>query len=148
MTIVGIDPSTKMPAWCRVNGKGEIRYGKSTLEPLEQWIDLFRGADLVVIEGQYLGINTRSLISLSYAVGEIMACAKLAGVEEIEIIPPGMWQEAMLRARRIKRQERKSLSKKVASALIGESIEDSDIADAILLTLYAKIRDKGGENAK
>ena len=138
MLIVGIDPSTKMPAWAKATEKKVFSWGKLTLYPLDKWQKLIKGADLLAIESQYLGKSVSSLIKLAWATGELMACAKLLGVE-VKVVPPSVWQRAMLKLRHdYKRRVNKRLSKATASALVGQKISDDNIADAILITEYIR----------
>ena len=139
MIIVGVDTSTKMPAYCMVDILGtRYNYGKITLEPLSNWVDLFKQANRVFIEGQYAGINPHSLITLSRASGMLLACAKIVNVEA-EIVPPVTWQSHMLKIKhRFTRDKLKRLSKERASELVGENIKDMDIADAIMIAEFSR----------
>ena len=139
MIIIGVDTSTKMPAYCMVDILGtSYNYGKMTLEPLASWLELFKEANKVFIEGQYAGINPHSLITLSRASGMLLACAKLVGIEA-EIIYPSVWQSYMLKVRHhFTRDKLKRISKENASDLVGEKIKDNDISDAIMIAEFAR----------
>ena len=141
MIIVGVDTSTKMPAYCMVDILGNgYNYGKMTLEPLVSWLELFKEANKVFIEGQYAGINPHSLITLSRASGMLVACAVLAGAE-VEIVPPSTWQSAMLHVKHhFTRNILKRISKENASELVEEKIKDNDISDAIMIAEFARRR--------
>ncbi|SFZ97752.1 hypothetical protein MNB_SV-5-1687 [hydrothermal vent metagenome] len=139
--IVGVDTSTKMPAYCITDLLGtRYDYGKFTLEPLSGWVELFKQANKVFIEGQYAGINPHSLITLSRASGMLFACAKFVGAE-VSIVPPSRWQSNMLKVKHhFTRDKLKRLSKERASELVGENIKDSDIADAIMIAEFSRRR--------
>jgi len=139
VVIVGVDTSTKMPAYCITDLLGsEYNYGKMTLEPLTSWFELFKTANIAYIEGQYAGINPHSLITLSRASGMLLACAKLVGIEA-EIIYPSVWQSYMLKVRHhFTRDTLKKISKENASDLVGKKIKDNDISDAIMIAEFAR----------
>jgi Holliday junction resolvasome RuvABC endonuclease subunit len=139
MTIVGVDPGTKMPAYCIMSEGGEIkRYGKFTLEPLERWQEIFREADIVAVEGQFLGINVHTAIKLSFSAGMLAGAARLAGAV-VEVVPPRVWQARMLRCHKnTRRKVLKALSREIASAVAGKKIADGDIADAVLICEYVR----------
>ena len=139
MVIIGVDTSTKMPAYCMVDILGtSYNYGKMTLEPLSSWFNLFKNANRVFVEGQYAGINPHSIITLSRASGMLLACAKLNNIEA-ETLYPSVWQSAMLKVRHnFTRDMLKRISKENASELVGESIKDNDISDAIMIAEFAR----------
>ena len=147
MRLLAIDPSHHQPAYCLMEDGFVIDYGKILLHPIVNWYKKSKRVDYVAIESQYLGVNVRSLMTLSFCAGELAGVAKLAGAEVI-LISPKQWQAKMLEiSPKLRRSHIKSLSKKVASALVKYQINDPDIADAILIAHYAfnKIRRKINE---
>ena len=149
MDILGIDPNTKMPAYCIIDEKGKIiKYGKITLYPIKGWEWLIKRVDIVAIEGQFLGPSPHSLFKLSFCAGEISGLSKYFG-KKVMIINPKTWQNKMLKVKfGAKRKEIKHISKVIASSLVNERINDSDIADAILIAEYArqKVNNEGIKN--
>jgi len=138
MHILGIDPSVQDPAYCIMSDKEVINYGKILLQEMDSWARLISEADLVAIETQYVGLNPRSAIKLSFCAGMLAGVASLLG-KEIMPVSPKRWQAKMLKAKaKSGREVLKHLSKEIASAIVNEKINDSDIADAILICEYAR----------
>jgi len=136
MVIIGVDPAKKEPAWSKIEDGQVTGYGKAPLEPLKWWFELFKGADIVVIEDQYLGVNVHSLIVLAHITGKLAACAELAGAR-VNLVKPASWQK-LLGLGRASRGRIKHLSKVIAGGLVGKEIKDSDVADAVLMAEYGR----------
>lgn len=137
--ILGIDTSTKMPAYCLMNITGAVvDCGKITLEPLTAWFEKMKDAGTVAIEGQYVGLNKHAALKLSFCSGQLVAVAKLAGKNPI-IVSPKQWQPNMLKISiRQPREVIKRLSKAYAGVILGEKVKDDDIADAVMIAEFAR----------
>ena len=137
--IIGIDPSSKMPAYAKIDDGKIVDYGKIPLRPLQNWLEIFSGVSAVFIEDQYNGINYRSAKLVTFAAGELSACAELSGCE-VRKVAPKRWQSKILRmGGHARRNDLKRQSKQVASAIVGHKIKDPDIADAICIAIYGWI---------
>jgi Holliday junction resolvasome RuvABC endonuclease subunit len=141
MIILGVDPSTERPAFSKikVDRAGRVRilkYGKPDKLTMGVWLSLSMDADYVYLEDQYLGTNYASSKKLTFSAGELSGVAKLANAK-VRLVPPSTWQSIMLGvARQAKREERKKISKVVASDIVKKQITDADIADAICIGYY------------
>ena len=141
MQIVGVDPSTKLPAYCilSVNKAGSvhiIEYSKPAKFIMPIWYKIAVGADMLFIEGQYMFKNYQSVKKLTFSAGEISGIFKLAGAH-VEIVPPSTWQVMILGCKRTaKRDERKRMSCIAASDITKHKITDADIADAVCIAYW------------
>jgi len=135
--VLGIDPSTKRPAFCKadINLKA-VEYSKPKKADISFWYKLARSVRYVFIEDQYLGYNYQSSKTLTFSAGELSGVFKLAGAEVI-LVPPSTWQAAVLGVNQhTKREQRKRISMTVASDITGHKIKDADIADAVCIAYY------------
>ena len=141
MIILGVDPSTERPAFSKIKvdraGRVRIlRYGKPERLTMGVWLSLSLDADYLYLEDQYLGTNYVSTKKLTFSAGELSGVAKLANAK-VRLVPPSTWQSVVLGvARQAKRDERKRISKLVASDIVKNKIIDPDIADAICIGYY------------
>lgn len=135
MRVVGIDPSVSASAYCIYNDNKLFAYGKSK-EGILFWHRLAKKADYVFIEDQYLGYNYQSSKKLTFSAGELSGVFKLAGAEVI-LVAPANWQTAVLGVSpHTKREQRKKVSRMVASDITKQTITDTDIADAICIAYW------------
>lgn len=142
MVVLGVDPSVSRPAYSKLktdkNGRviKILGYGKPFKTVLSYWMQLAVGVDYVFLEDQYLGVNYASSKKLTFSAGEISAAFKLADAKVV-LVPPSAWQSIMLSIEKhTKREERKRISKIVASDIVKERITDPDVADAICISYY------------
>ena len=141
MIIIGIDPSTKRPAYSKfaINKAGKFKvmeYAKPEETAMSFWFYLVTGADYVYIENQYLGRNYASAQKLTFSAGELSGIAKLANAT-VNLVSPSTWQSIVLGIKpRAKREERKKMSKLAASDIVKIGITDDDVADAICIGYY------------
>ncbi len=142
--IIGVDPSSKQPAFCIISDKGDIiNYGQMPLQPLAEWENIIKECDILVIERQFLkqwgannSGNVKGLITLVKSVGMLEALAYLNNVKVVNVTA-SQWQNAMLNAGyKAKRPELKRLSKLRASEETNKTIHSNDISDAICIALY------------
>jgi len=142
MKVISVDPSSKLPAYALwENGKltyyGQMPFQRYSKTSMWNWYSLFKDVAVLIIERQYMGINAKSLITLSKSVGAIEALAVMSDTEIKEIMAT-TWQSKLLGGR-LKRPQLKRLSKERASELVGERIVSDDIADAILIGEFYQI---------
>lgn len=143
---MGIDPSTKMSAFCIMGFDKKIHdYGKLAMDNLNIWAKKIQQVSVVVIESQYIhrqgstGLS-HSVLKIAEAAGVLKGLAMYLG-KRVYSINPKVWQAKMLKANvKSRREILKRLSKEYASAIIGEKVNDSDVSDAILLTDFERQR--------
>jgi len=136
MKVISVDPSSKLPAYAiwqdgRLINYGQMPYERYKKTSIWNWYNLFKDKPLLIIEKQYLGINARSLITLTKSVGALEALAVMSDTT-IKEIAATTWQSKLLGGR-LRRAQLKRLSKERASDVAGERIVSDDIADAILI---------------
>jgi len=136
MKVIAIDPSSRMPAYSlwqdgKLISYGQMPYERFKKQSMHNWYELFETVDAMIVERQYLGINVKSLISLTKSVGALEALAVMSDTT-IKEIAATTWQSKLLGGR-LRRAQLKRLSKERASDVAGERIVSDDIADAILI---------------
>ena len=136
MRVVGIDPSTHIPAYCILQNKKIFTFGKPDKPDMMFWYKLAGKIDYIFLEDQYLGYNYQSSKKLTFSAGELSGVFKLAGAEVI-LVAPANWQTAILGiSPHTKREQRKKVSRMVASDITQQTITDTDIADAICIAYW------------
>ena len=146
MLVVACDPGTKHCAFAIYkNGKLlEAVKIKSTFEKIREFFENIADFDYVkrdgftlVIEDQYLSLNVHTLKRLVEIRTTVITIAKMLGAEKCIVINPSKWQRTELGVKTsAKRDQRKRVSRLVASSIFHGEIKDNDIADAICIGDY------------
>ena len=136
MQLIACDPATKKSAFAifQKNKLVDFDVLEMDLSQLIMYLSQFKNFGLVV-ETQYSSFNAKTLVKLVEARMKIEMLALQAGCEYIYNIAPASWQKILSRKKML-RNERKELAKQLASKVAGETITNSDVADAVCLGLY------------
>lgn len=136
MRVIGIDPSISKPAYCILQNGNVFTFGKPNKPNMMFWYKLADRVDYIFLEDQYLGYNYQSSKKLTFSAGELSGVFKLAGAKVI-LVAPANWQTAVLGiSPHSKREQRKKVSRMVASDITKQGITDTDIADAVCIAYY------------
>ncbi len=138
--LLSCDPGTKMCAFALYeNNKLIATYKiKSTFIKLKNFFtNLNLKKYIFAIEDQYLNLNVHTLKMLVEVRTMVMTLAKIYNAIKCIIVPPQKWQTTVLGVNiKAKREQRKTVSCMVASAISKQPVKDRDIADAICIGNY------------
>jgi len=141
MYFIACDPSTKESAFA-VYYNGELLCSSkvnTTIKDLEEFFESFENDFSLIIEGQFRGPNSQTLIKLGESRAMIALVAYYSGCTfQYQSIEPSKWGKILSRNKMI-RSERKEKAKEIAKKeLKMKSNEkmDEDIADAICIAKY------------
>lgn len=129
MRVMGVDPACSKPiAWAVVENGVLMYSGRGTVIDLYGALRRDVEVKLVAVEDQYLFKNYKTAKKLSWAAGEAMGAAKIAGVR-VAVANVSAWK-AKMESPQGEHVER-------AFKLLGVELQD-DEASAALIALYAE----------
>ena len=140
-TVVGIDSAPELTGWATIDDGRILRRGASPIRcaaDVEDVADqaLVYGADLVVVEGVYIGPNGDTALQLAELVGAWKQTFGLRG-RPVRTVLASEWQREILGCSpRAKREERKSMSVAWVERNFGGVKVGHDIADAVCLAVW------------
>jgi len=146
MILISCDPSTKKCAFAIYKNFKLVEYfaiqaskKENIMSKKQQILNVFEkysGDFMLAIEDQYGHLNTKTLIKLVESRMFIQMLADVYKCLGFYIVPPSTWQKHMFGKGKMLRDERKEKAKKIATSMVNEQINDSDIADAICIGQY------------
>jgi len=142
VTVVGIDLATKT-GLARLNGGKLVGTGKVTIGKTDPDLDVgtiaafCAGADLVVIESVFCGVNVKTAIDLAVLRGRLVQELDRARVKWV-LCAPSTWRKTSIKpAPKLKRKELKRLATAFVATTFGVDVSE-DEADAVCLALWGE----------
>jgi len=135
MKLIAFDPASNSCGYAIFDSEINCtEYGvvKTTISEIMQLIESVGDEFSIAVETQYMSFNAKSFAMLVKVRAIIETLAFLKGCKAIYEIPANSWQSIILKTdNKIKRKDRKLLSKVSASEFLNKEIKNDNIADAI-----------------
>lgn len=137
MILYAVDPATKKSG-VAIFKDGKFKSAFKMQTDIVEFSKMIEKDDfLLAVETQFQSFNQKTFADLLTVRVVIEMVATFSGkCKGIYRVQPSRWQMAVTAGRKMLRSEIKEKSKVLASRLAGKTIDDSDIADAIVIGYY------------